>query len=62
VLPRPGTSIDDIGARLRQLIDTVYQAAEPVDYAIWVTAAETNLRESFIDVRLSDSLASASGA
>jgi hypothetical protein len=49
VLPRPGSSPDNIPARLRQLISTVYKP-EPVDYAIWVASAEAALRECFIDV------------
>jgi rRNA-processing protein FCF1 len=50
MLPRPGTPIDNIASRLRQLVDTVYQAPEPIDYALWVTSAEASLRECFIDV------------
>jgi hypothetical protein len=52
MLPRPGYPLERTDGHLRELIDTVHEATEPVDYAKWVFLAEAHLRECFVDVPL----------
>jgi len=52
MLPRHGTSVENILARLREFTITAYNATEPMAYADWVTRLETALRECFTDVPL----------
>jgi hypothetical protein len=52
MLPRPGISIENITAKLGYLTRTVYDATEPIDYALWIAGAESTLRECFVDVPL----------
>lgn len=52
MLPKPGVPLDRTTQRLQELIFSIDQKSEPVDYALWAADAETMLRECFVDIPL----------